>query len=699
MILPLLIATVLLQIGQAKSHQSTRILMVGLGPYGEKPELGLASLHGEHDCEAMAKAFTEFFKVDDSAIHPLLGAKATTAAIKDEFTNWLVKDAQKGDRMVFYYSGHGTVALDASGKPCSAIIPYDAERLPAVAPEKTGAFNPKKLVTRDFFNPLISDLEKSGKGSNITFIIDACSSGLLARGEAVEKGAPNPGVDLAKGGDSGLDMSDLTLGDSVLIGGASLGTSAYENSTQQQGNLTLALIRALADHALSDNAKDAESYQDLRDKVMVEMSDLCKTVPQVPVFAGDLTRPVFGFGKIQRDPYFLITHRLREDDPILNAGSIYGLTPGCTVVIQDPTKGPNAPGIAATLGEVTTYESELILPAGVDKKSLYGHRARVTDWTPDAAITLDVSEINNRPQKNAILAEISQTKTVSLKNSGAAVHLCAPGETPKGASALPHSPDAWYLVDQAGNQLLGGTRPATTPTEDLGQWLDATMRDFGRRKAVEKLKEPEPWVEVTMEIVPAHLTGKIVDTLSPLPDVSKDGNTCRTVTPNPEDGFAIRVRATLAKGVAATGTSEEKLAISPYIYVLDLLANGGVTPFWPKGATNNSQRQRLVPDGNWYYLSRAYDFADGKDPSQVAAWRFNNKTGLGMEYLKLIATDESIDIAPLLTVSKGGSRGGGHLSGILDAYRNGQLLTRGDPITPEPSKLAVDQVTFIIKKN
>jgi len=97
--------------------------------------------------------------------------RATTAAL-DERLQWLVADAQAGDRLLFWYSGHGTPfpIRDAAGKivrsDC-AICPIDFD------------WEPEHVITATRMAEIFANVPD---GVLLQIVCDSCHSGDLFRG-------------------------------------------------------------------------------------------------------------------------------------------------------------------------------------------------------------------------------------------------------------------------------------------------------------------------------------------------------------------------------------------------------------------------------------------------------------------------------------------------------------------------------------
>ncbi|MGE0885502.1 MAG: caspase family protein [Blastocatellales bacterium] len=144
-----------------------RALIIGIEYYDRvRPAPG--ALRDADDVERFA---IERLKFPSAAIRKLKGKDATSQGIKDAVIRWLINDTKPGDRVFFYYSGHGSYLPDddrdeTDDKWDETIVPYD------VGEKGLG------MIRDDQFAKWIADLA----GRRIVMIFDSCHSGTISRG-------------------------------------------------------------------------------------------------------------------------------------------------------------------------------------------------------------------------------------------------------------------------------------------------------------------------------------------------------------------------------------------------------------------------------------------------------------------------------------------------------------------------------------
>lgn len=166
----LLVLLTLLQATIALSEQ--RALLVGVGKYGV-PGIDLPGI--DLDLERMHDALN-LMGFDDSQIHQLLDSEATSENLIREFEVWLKDGVQPGDRVIFYFSGHGSNIPDLDGDEADGVdevlVTYDVRRT-----RQNGRSTLSGVVTDDKLALLVAGVPSM----NVWIIVDACHSGTVTR--------------------------------------------------------------------------------------------------------------------------------------------------------------------------------------------------------------------------------------------------------------------------------------------------------------------------------------------------------------------------------------------------------------------------------------------------------------------------------------------------------------------------------------
>jgi hypothetical protein len=125
-----------------------------------------------NDVEDMAGLLREKYAFRAADIVLLEDAQATRAAIWEQL-GWLVKGAQAGDRLVFYFSGHGVALPSSSSDPS-----WQRDKLDeAICPVDFDWDEPRSAIRDHQFHARFSAVPP---GTHFVWVSDSCHSGDLA---------------------------------------------------------------------------------------------------------------------------------------------------------------------------------------------------------------------------------------------------------------------------------------------------------------------------------------------------------------------------------------------------------------------------------------------------------------------------------------------------------------------------------------
>jgi hypothetical protein len=149
-----------------------RALLVGVG----KLDLAGSDLPSiEVDLDRMHEMLN-LIGFEDRQIHTLQDEAATSTAVIAEFNGWLKQGVRPDDRVVFYFSGHGSNIPDLRGDQdhgvSQVLVTYDVKRIH----DKAGAS--LAGVLPDY---RIAELLATLPSRNILFVVDSCHSGTVTR--------------------------------------------------------------------------------------------------------------------------------------------------------------------------------------------------------------------------------------------------------------------------------------------------------------------------------------------------------------------------------------------------------------------------------------------------------------------------------------------------------------------------------------
>lgn len=324
---------VVLCLGSAPARSEDRVLIVGINAY---QNLGKgAQLTGSvNDANLMADFVVRQWGFKREQVKVLLDGEATADAIKSAMTTWLVKGTSHGDRVLFYYSGHGYFIADKTGDE-----PDGRDETLVASDAKSTGTEFINMVTDDDIKKRLDLLE----GRSVMVIADSCHSGTLTRsldptqqpGDEISRTplswAP-PSEDLAETGDrapgdptsgqtevSEEEFTRLRNGNSIFRStihlrswtAASPTEAAQEDVTQEprHGVFTKAFVTGVEGRAADGNKDGRVSATELWQYVRTQAktyctNNRCKT-GMTPLFEGgdaDFTRDMLVWARPGVDP-------------------------------------------------------------------------------------------------------------------------------------------------------------------------------------------------------------------------------------------------------------------------------------------------------------------------------------------------------------------------------------------------------------
>ena len=140
---------------------TNRALLVGINAYPSSPLRGCMN-----DVNDIAGLLVQKCLFQQTEIRFLTEGQATASAIRDTLASWLVQAASSGDRLLFHFSGHGSILPGHDGKVHNVICPADFD------------FTEDHALSDLDFEKIFAPLSE---GVEFNWVSDSCHSGNLAR--------------------------------------------------------------------------------------------------------------------------------------------------------------------------------------------------------------------------------------------------------------------------------------------------------------------------------------------------------------------------------------------------------------------------------------------------------------------------------------------------------------------------------------
>lgn len=359
-----------------------RALIVAIGSYPENS--GWNKLSSANDARLMRMILIQQgFK--DSNISTLVNEKATKYNILKSLESLTIQ-SQKGDVVVFHFSGHGQQIADKNGDELDgydeALIPYDARK------SASAQYQGEKHLLDDEVNGFLYRLrEKVSAKGDVIFFLDACHSGTATRGTDV--GEVYRGTDVPFGvekPDSQRPSNDAqkydeqqyhsTRGNAdlspfVIIsasGQRELNLEIKDENKTGYGSLTYALGKVLA------NNHEKLIYTSLFDLVQNEMwARFAGKHQQTPQLEGQAYRILFAGNPVVVPNHCRVISVVNTTKVMVDAGELNGLTIGSEISFYpintiNPDKASQlVKGIVKRAG---LTESDVSFDKGIEKEKL-----------------------------------------------------------------------------------------------------------------------------------------------------------------------------------------------------------------------------------------------------------------------------------------------------------------------------------------
>ncbi len=217
-----------------KKKGATRAVVVGISDYQDPQIIDLSYADLDADSFAVFLKSKSGGLVQDQHIQLLTNQEATMARIQSAL-EWLLKNTEKEDQAIIYFSGHGDVETK-NDQEKGYILAYDT-------PKNNYRLNAVDLdwLNRDIIGKL------SEKGAKVIVITDACHSGSLAGGE---NGKEATAMELMKRFESEVKVMSCQPYE-----------LSRESSKYHRGVFSFFLIEGLKGFADEDDDKQVDLYE------------------------------------------------------------------------------------------------------------------------------------------------------------------------------------------------------------------------------------------------------------------------------------------------------------------------------------------------------------------------------------------------------------------------------------------------------
>lgn len=427
-VLQLLLLSLALVFTTSTASAETRALFVGIGTYKYASEDGdFKNLKGAaSDVAAMKAVLQQKYGLEPRQLTTLLDEQASRNAILTTLQK-LITDANEGDQIIFYFSGHGALVSegfagggDEADRIDETIVPYDSRGPDGV-----------KDIRDDELRQLVA--AASQKGVNIVTVFDSCNSGSATRNgfrNVRSRAAPKATLTQTAEPLSGIADIGSTAGAKgfhVHLASARDGEEALEAEENGlwRGDFTAALVKAL--HKVPAGA----SYRDVLSEVRLQLTE-SGLGRQHPRGEGELNRSFLGTTAVERRVF----EARREADGSwrLLGGTIAGVAPGSTFALfQNATaaavEGATALAVGAIASSTPTHSIlRTDAPATSTTTVVYAREIERKFEAPTVRVLIRDGEGGT---KSALQRHIAEVGTLSVVQSNPQLVLVPDSSTVK----------------------------------------------------------------------------------------------------------------------------------------------------------------------------------------------------------------------------------------------------------------------------
>lgn len=271
--------------------QESWAVVIGINDYELFASVDEGDLRGAvHDALAMKDVLQRRWGVPDSNIRMLLDRDGTRAGIHSAVTEWLPARVSPGDRVFFFFAGHGGQILDEDGDEVDGLDE-------TISPADILADSYARDIRDDELREWLGELP----AGQIIVILDSCHSGTATRlfgaylqsrslPRAPISGAPAAASRRATGGPSAVDRDDRI----IEIAAAEAGQPAMDMSFLDErgahdfygGAFTTHFVRQI------NAASDSATFGDIYRSTVTAMK--AARLTQDPQFRGPTDQAIFG---------------------------------------------------------------------------------------------------------------------------------------------------------------------------------------------------------------------------------------------------------------------------------------------------------------------------------------------------------------------------------------------------------------------
>ena len=658
------------------SQTDKKALIIGVTKYfrHSNPKERWADLSTSEDIKLIKEALLK--SGFDSTQIIVITENTKKVDIVNAFRKYLIEPAQKNGVYYFHFSGHGYQIPDDNGDEMDgmdeALVTSDAKNDGGA--RKPPSFDYSNYLRDDELQVLLNELRsKAGKQGNVTVSLDACHSGTATRGSGMFRGQvrePDPDAPSITGvtnTDFGLVAEDKNLSPLTCFFASSEFelNKEYSSANLSCGSLSYALSKALAE------SNSNTTYAALFDRVKNIMNSI---VPgQTPHIEGEFNQEVFG-GTIQGKAQYLKIQKVESPKIVeLDGGILASVTENSIVGFYPADTRDLSKATPLIKGKVISSE---ITKSTVQLDSEYKEIDKLKlSWVyilekgiSNKGISIQVLSENQQIEKS-FKKHLESYPSYKLTSDNNQNDVLVELGVFKGKKS-----DTIYVSNREG-LICSKTAisKAKELTDDEFNEIVKSIVSYEQVKLVRSLELDNPDFNLSIEIIPYKL---------------KDGVALSKKQKSREDFIQLD-----SSFIYKNGSQIPVIPIETFVE-FKVKNNGPMSVYYTiLDITPLSELTTLAPTKN--KSPQEFKVESGKTQTVPGIYRIMEP--LGDEMLKIIITNQPIDLRTVFTAKGVGTRGSASpIENLLNSSFRASENTRG----PQQEALETDEIgvkTFLFK--
>ncbi len=394
-------------------------LVIAIGDYpaeGEWPDIS-----STNDVVHITSSY-KLLGFEDKNIRVITDDEASYQNILSSFEE-LLEDVQKGDVVFIHYSGHGQQVIDDNGDEIDgldeAIVPFDSP-----LNFKKGVYEGERLIRDDLIGKFSYRIRKKlGVNGQLVLVMDSCHSGTGTRGGGRARGtdkimAPNnyePAYD-KKESNMGVVIEDDNIAPMASFFGASSRELNYE-TVDDQYKAVGSLSYAFA--SILANMSDSYSFKEIFERIKLKMKSIAPS--QNPQWEGPEDVYLLGESFDQKELLFDIKEVISDMEVVGQIGTISEVFEGSIVELYSLDREEVIATGEVSASYLTECDIELFEPVSIRDEELV--KIRIIEKATSAVRCAIENRVKKSSEWNETIEALLDGSIATISEQGGDLYL------------------------------------------------------------------------------------------------------------------------------------------------------------------------------------------------------------------------------------------------------------------------------------